>query len=197
MVKIDPDNVVCTAMRLIRHSFLVENNSQVIGSKGRKGYEKKQKECDVAECDTDSNQYANSERHVLVSEEHAGAESHCRDKNRQTLHLVQTVKLGPIGTARHLKVENECEEEHNKGVLQIGTQRVRENDDHCQNGLPKHNDGLPEHKALLVGTVQEATGLVDPPRLIVLIDLFHDEAGSDQRKPEGENDHEGPSQHEG
>ena len=197
MVEIDPYNVVNTSLWFIMHSFLVEKDSQVIGNKRRKNNKKKQKECNVAGCDTDSNQDTDRGRYVLVSKEHARAESYCRDKNRKAFHLVQTVKLRTIRTARHLKVENECEEEHNKDMLQINTQRVRKNDDHCQNSLFEHDNRLPEHKALLVGTIQEAAGLVDPSTLVVLIDLFHDDGGSDQRKPKGENDEKRPTQHEG
>ena len=197
MVKIDPQNVMSTAIRLVRHSLLIKNNSQVIGSKDHKDKQKKKKERNVAECKTDSDEDTDGGGHVLVSEEHARAESHRRDKNRQTLHLVQAVELGTIRTAHHLKVKNKKEKEHDKDMLQVGTQRVRENDNHCQDGLSEHNDRLPEHVVLFVGTVQEAAGLVDPSARVVLFDVSDDEAGSDQGKTKGEDDQERPSQHEG
>ena len=71
MVKIDPQNVMSTAIRLVRHSLLIKNNSQVIGSKDHKDKQKKKKERNVAECKTDSDEDTDGGGHVLVSEEHA------------------------------------------------------------------------------------------------------------------------------
>ena len=196
MIEIDPQDVVRTTVGFARYSLLIKNNSQVIGSEDYKSNEKKQKECNVAECNADSNQDTNGGRYVLVSKEYTRAESYCRDKNRKAFHLVQAVEFRTIRATHRVKVKGKREEEHSKNLLQIGPQRVRENDDHCQNGLPKHNNRLPEHKVLLVGTVQKATGFIDPPTLVVLLDVSNNDTGSDQGKPKGENDEKRPTQHE-
>ena len=172
MVKTDPQDVMGTAIWLVRHPLFIKNSSQVIGSVDNKDKKKEQKESNVPECKTDSNDDTNVGRHVLVSEEHTRAESHRRDQNRQTLHLVQAVEFWTIRTAHRLKEKNKKEKEHDEDMLQIGTQRVRENDDHCQNSLSEHNHRFPEHIVLLVGAVQETARLVDPSALVVLFDVF-------------------------
>ena len=178
MKEIDPQDVMSSTMGLVRHSCLIKNNSEIIGSKDDKNSKKKQKQRNVAERNTDSNQDTDRGRHVLVSKEHARAESHGRDENRQTLHLVQAVELGTIRTTHHLKVENECKKQYSKDMLQTGTQRIGEDNDHCQNSLSEHDDRLPEYIFPLVRAIQKSTGLIDPSTLVVLFDVFNGEASS-------------------
>ena len=153
MKEIDPQDVVSSTMGLVRHSCLIKNNSKIIGSKDHENSKKKQKQRNVAERNTDSNQDTDRGRHVLVSKEHARAECHGRDKNGQTLHLVQAVKLGTIRTTQHLKVENKYEKEYSENLLQNGAKGIGEDNDHCQNSFSEHDERLPEYIFPLVGTV--------------------------------------------
>ena len=133
-------------------------------------------------------------RHPIVVEEETGDERQERHEDRNALQLIECTELVSERSADGLKVERDDEDENGEDALEIGAQRIGENDDRREQGLSEHDRRFPENESLSVGTVQKTEDIVDHRVGIVVLHVLDDGIADGQRKAEGDEDEQRPAQ---
>ena len=187
----NPKRVIC---RRDTNSFAGQKTFQVLGCKDSKKSEQVKKEKNVCQTQENTDEHTNLIRNVFDSKEDAADECERRDRNGQTLNVIERIKLFTIGTALHLEVTCHCKDERGQNSLNVESQFVRENDHDGEKGFPDHDHGFPEDVSFAVGSIDEAADFVDPAILVVSCNLLNDQKCDREWKPNTEDDEEWPRQ---
>ena len=131
---------------------------------------------------------------MIIAKEDTGDKGEGREQNGEAFHIIEPIKVFAVWTTRCLKVK--CYDQNKRGqdCLDVGTQSVRKNDHHSEYSLPEHNHRFPEDVPFAEGSINEASGVVDPAILVVSSDVFDNKECDSQGKSKGEDDEKWPGE---
>ena len=92
-----------------------------------------------------------------------------------------------------MQVESDCEDEGSKHDLETGAEWIGKDDNASNDGLPSDDDALPVAVTVLVGLIHETEEILIPPLTPVHPFAVDDDACSDDRESQREQDQTGPA----
>ena len=194
--KIGTENAKCTLCWRWVNAFSHQHRFHVLDFIDDEKSEKVENEDDICKAQENTNQHTKAIRHAIVAEKDAADEREAGEQNRETLQVIETVKLHAVRTTFGLKVKGHDQDEGGKDSLDAGAQFVREDDDDGEDGLSGHDHRFPENVLLTEGTIDETSDVVDPAILVVFFHLYDNDVCDKQRKPKAEDKEERACQQE-